>query len=181
MRIAPLALATTFLAGCVIDELREDEVGDAPWCDGTRRWPRHYGELEDELLDALNAVRVRSGLCDDVMQPPAGTVEPQPELRCAARRHATFLAMEDAVGHQGRDGTMPEERVGHAGYEGLVLHELIARDYIEAQDVLAAWLENPTHCQSLYRRRIEHVGIGHSRNATGDTTAWVMVTGSERQ
>jgi uncharacterized protein YkwD len=181
MRIAPLALFVSMLpAGCVIDELREDDVGDAPYCDAAAQWPTHYAELEDELLDVLNAIRVRSGQCGDVMQSPASILDMQPQLRCAARHHATFLATQDAVGHQGHDDTTPAHRVGYAGYEGLAQHELIARDFTDPAEVIEAWLANPEHCRSLYRRGVEHVGIGHSRNAAGDTTAWVVLTGRDR-
>lgn len=184
MRSAPIALfmllLPSFGGACVIDVLREDDVGEAPYCDGARQWPADYAELEDDLLDALNVVRVRSGQCGDAMQSPASVVEMQPELRCAARHHATFLAQRDRLGHEGRDGSTEVHRVGNAGYEGFPEHELIARDFTDAEEVIEAWLGNPEHCRALYRRGIEHVGIGHSRNADGDKTAWVVVTGRDR-
>ena len=183
MRIAPPALVLLALSlhpACVIDELREDEVGDAAWCDSARRWPTESAELEDELFAALNAVRVRSGRCGGVDQDPAGAVQWSPELRCAARRHATFLAQRNATGHEGSGGSMPWQRVGFAEYEGFVMHELIARDFVDPDDVIQAWLDNPEHCRPFYRRPIEHVGIGHSRSANGDRTAWVVLTGRNR-
>lgn len=184
MRIAPsaLPLLAVFSAGsgCGIDDLRDDEVGDAPFCDAARRWPTEYAELEDELLEALDALRVRGGQCGDTKQEQTVSIVMQPQLRCAARVHATFLAEQQALTHQGDDGTSTVERIGLSGYAGFPEHELLAADFLDAEETLQAWLEDPPQCSALFDQSVEHVGIGHSRSASGDATGWVLLTGRER-
>lgn len=180
MRIALLALSMLGGTGCVIDELREDDVGDSPFCLGAQRWPYELADREDALLDLLNAVRAVGGSCDGTQQQPTFALEFAPELRCAARLHATYVARTEQLTHEGQDGTSAVERVGLAGYPGIAEHELLAADFVDAEAVLQAWLDVPQHCVALFDRSIEHVGIGVSRNADESSTGWVLVTGRNR-
>jgi uncharacterized protein YkwD len=167
-------------SACVIDEVGDDEVGEALACEAARRWPRAYAAEEDRLLELVNDQRSRGGECDGVTRNPVADVETSPELRCAARLHATDLSLGTTLGHEGSDGSTTLTRVGRADYPGLVRHELLASDFEDAAPVLHAWLGSPPHCNAIFDRRIVEIGIGHSATIDGDSTAWVVLTGEPR-
>jgi uncharacterized protein YkwD len=168
-------------SGCVIDELREDDVGSAPLCEAAQAWPTGYAELEDELFDEIGDLREIGGMCDGDARNPVARLDASPELRCAARIHATDLAANvGGLQHDGSDGSSPLSRANLAGYPGLVRHELLAADYVDAPSVVAAWLASTAHCNALYDKGIAEGAIGHSRDADGGRIAWVLLTGELR-
>jgi len=172
-----VALATP---GCVIDEVADYEVGDAPFCEAASPWPREYGDFEDTLLEGIDTVRRQGRTCGDTRHNPVATPQPSPELRCAARVQATWLAEHDGLTHDGFDDTTPLSRAALAGYRGALRYELLARDYAGPGATLTAWLEDENHCSALFDRAIVDVGIGHSRNADGDAYGWVVLLGEQR-
>jgi uncharacterized protein YkwD len=179
---ARLALCLVVAApGCVIDELREDDVGDAPMCAAAQAWPSDYAELEDALFDAIGDVREVGGVCGEEPSDPVARLLSSPELRCAARIHATDLAATlGELQHQGSDGSSPLSRANLAGYPGIVRHELLAADFVDAEAVLATWLASGPHCTALFDKGIAEGAIGHSRDHDGGRTAWVLLTGELR-
>ncbi len=185
------AAAPRFLAGalaallgtssCVIDELRDDDVGDAPACEAARRWPETFGAREDVLFEEIVELRRRGGTCGDAKLNPLPTIEISPELRCAARLHATHLAEAGTLSHEGRDGSSPLHRVTLAGYDGVPIHELLAGDFDDPLEVLQAWRDHPETCRVFHDSRVDEVGIGHAESASGDAAAWVLLTGERRE
>jgi uncharacterized protein YkwD len=167
-------------SGCVIDELRDDDVGDAPMCAAAQSWPHAYAELEDALFDIIGDGREVGGFCGGEPVNPVARLELSPELRCAARIHATDLAVHGALVHEGSDGSSPLSRANLAGYPGLVRHELLAADYTTALSVAVGWGEDAVHCRALFDKGIAEGAIGHSRDEHGGRTAWVLLTGELR-
>lgn len=175
------ALLLPMVPGCVIDELREDEVGDAPACDAARRWPETYAAREDILLEEITELRRRGGECGKSTFNPLPDIVLNPELHCAARVHATHLADRAALSHEGLDGSSPLARVTAAGYDGVPIHELVAGDYQDPFAVLEAWREDPDTCRVFHDPRIDEIGIGHAESPSGDAAAWVLLTGERRE
>lgn len=174
------ALATASLPSCVIAEVQDYEVGDAPFCDAASPWPGEYGDLEDAMLDRIDLIRRQGRTCGDVRHNPVATPDVAPELRCAARVHATWLAEHDGLSHDGLDDTSALSRAALAGYRGALRYELLARDFAGPGATLAAWLEDDDHCSALFDRAIVDIGVGHSRSATGDGAGWVLLLGEQR-
>jgi uncharacterized protein YkwD len=166
--------------GCIIDELREDEVGDAEACEAAVRWPHAYGDREDILFDLINDTRARGGMCGEATRNPVSAVAMSPELRCAARIHATDLSERGRLSHEGSDGSTTLGRVDRAGYLGLPKHEVLGADFDDPELLLDAWLANPAHCEAIFDPKIDEIGIGHAETFDGDATAWVLLTGQER-
>lgn len=112
---------------------------------------------------------------------PTAVLEVAPELRCAARLHASDLAEDLAEGgdlsHAGVQGSSPQQRMQEAGYAAIPVHELLAGDFEDPGQVLEAWLALPEYCEALYDPAIDDVGVGHGISASGEATAWVLVTG----
>lgn len=179
------------------DELARSDVGDAPYCENVALWPSISIELEDELLEAVDRARIEGLPCPeeeeeesgssgesgtDSESPPAGTspvlpLDLVPELRCAARVRALDLI-------NGADETPDPlstyERLVLAGYTELARHEVLAFDFVDADEVIEAWLSSPVHCTAILDRFIDDVGAGYARSSRGDDIAWVLVTGERR-
>jgi uncharacterized protein YkwD len=175
-----VVLALLGPAACIIDELREDDVGDAEACEAAMRWPRPYAEREDILFELINDTRARGGECGGAGRNPVADVELSPELRCAARVHATDLSEHGTLSHDGSDGSTTLTRVDRAEYLGLPRSEVLAADFDDPQAVLDAWLSNPAHCDALFEAQIDEIGIGYAETFRGDTSAWVLLTGQQR-
>ncbi len=180
-RVAPLALGLfTCGFGCVIDELREDDVGDAPACDAASRWPHDWADREDALVEAINDARAAGGMCGDRSLNPAPDLAPAPELRCAARRHAVDQAYAGTLDHQGTDDSTTLSRVDLAQYPGVPSFELLAGDFLDPDAVVQAWLGSPDECRGLLDGSAEELGVGFARSQDGSTTAWVLLVGELR-
>lgn len=173
--------AAVLLAGCVIDVVGEDEVGDAPGCEAARRWPHVYADREEVLFDLVNDARAVGGMCGDQAESPVPGLDLAPALRCAARVHAVDLADNEMLSHTGSDGSSQFDRIDRAQYPEIPKAELLAADFTDPAEVLEAWLDDPVSCAVLYDTRITEVGIGHAENADGDATGWVLWTGETRQ
>ncbi|HWB81959.1 MAG TPA: CAP domain-containing protein [Nannocystaceae bacterium] len=178
MRTALLAAALA--SACVIDELDEADVGDEPFCDAARQWPEAYAALETALAARIDRARRRGTDCGETAHNPIGELELVPELHCAARLHATYIAEHSGLSHEGMDHTTPLARTNLAGYDGLLRYELLARDFTASQALLDAWLADQQQCDALLDTKIVEIGVGHSRNEKGDATGWVVVLGERR-
>jgi hypothetical protein len=197
-----IGLVACAACGSNRDELARSDVGEAPYCESVALWPSISIELEDELLQSVQSARVDGLPCPEEEDtgtggesgadgepgtggesPPAGTspglpLTPTPELRCAARMRALDLigGADDEP-----DPLATFERLVLAGYTGLPRHEALAFDFVDADDVLQAWLDSPQHCTAILDRFIDDVGAGYARSSRGDDIAWVLVTGERRE
>lgn len=180
MRLLPIVAVALTAGGCVIDELRDDDVGDAPVCDAAERWPRVFAEREDVLIFLVEELRERGGECNKVRRNPVPALVHVPELRCAARIHAAQLSARGVLQHN-VGSTTPAIRASLAGYEGIPKHELLAGDFQDAELVLEAWLAEQDPCLALYDNLVDDFGVGYAENPDGDATAWVLVIGEERE
>lgn len=165
---------------CVIAEVEDYDVGEAAWCEGATPWPGDLGDLEDALFERVVAVRRSGRDCGETRFNPVFAPDLSPELRCAARVHATWLAENEGTGHIGFDDTSALTRATFAAYRGALRYELVARDYAGPGAALAGWLDEPSHCAALLDRGVDEIGIGHSRNAEGTATGWVLLLGEAR-
>ncbi|MEM6295605.1 MAG: CAP domain-containing protein, partial [Myxococcota bacterium] len=181
LRVASVAFGLLACSsGCVIDELREDDVGDAPACDAASRWPHDWGSREDALIEAINDARAAGGMCGDRSLNPAPDLTLAPELRCASRRHAVDQAYAGTLDHEGTDDSTTLSRVDLAQYPGVPSFELLAGDFLDPEAVVEAWLDSPAECLGLLDGSAEELGVGFARSQDGSTTAWVLLIGELR-
>ncbi|MCA9649730.1 MAG: CAP domain-containing protein [Myxococcales bacterium] len=178
-----LALSALLSIGCGVDPLVDAEMGDAPRCVEVDRWPAASAEAEDELLDAIDALRQGGAECGGEALDGVGPLELQPELHCAARLHAGDLIRhpELEVDHAGSDGSTPLSRANAADYDGIARQELLAGDFRDADALVSAWLDSEPHCRALLDDTLGHVGIAQAQTRRGDRIVWVVVTGQERR
>ncbi len=109
------------------------------------------GDLEQELIDLINAERVAQGL------PP---LERDERLMEAARRHSQDMANTLKCSHIGDDGSDPFERIDDAGYPLGSASEVIACGYQTAPDTLRVWKQSSSHWAILTNPNMEHIGCG---------------------
>ena len=171
--------------GCGLADLEPSEVGESRACVSASQWPSDLVVLEDELRLAIADVRDEGRLCpdDDPDAMPQGVVELMdvPELRCAARVHATDQARAGTLVHEGFGGSTPFSRVNVAGYDGIVRHELLAANIVDPLEVLETWLAEQQHCAALVDKNLDHIGIGLSQDDGEGRLVWVVVTGQIRE
>lgn len=146
-----------------------DSVGaDAPAAeaDGSVPW--------SEMLDAVNAARVRGQTCGETRYAPAPPLVWNGRLEAAAAQHTGDMAARDFFGHEGSDGSRPGDRATRAGYPWRVVGENIARYQTTVPEVVGDWVESPGHCRTLMDPRFTEMG------AASDAGFWTQLFGLAR-
>jgi uncharacterized protein YkwD len=115
------------------------------------------------VVELVNAERAQYGL------PP---LRWESRLASAAAAYATYLADTGLFSHFEDDGTGVVQRDEAYGYlDWSFLGENLARDKATPEEVVAAWLQSPTHRANLLAIEACHVGIGRT------TSYWAMEIG----
>lgn len=183
--VGPVSWGTSLLllVGCGIDEYTVLDLGDAPRCAEVDRWPVASANAEDELLDAIDALRRTGTECGGETIDGVGPLEALPTLHCAARLHAGDLLRhpELAVDHAGSDGSTALSRANASGYDGITRQELLAGDFQGVDALLEAWIDSEAHCRALLDDSLDHLGVAQAQTREGDRIVWVVVTGQERR
>lgn len=123
------------------------------------------------MLDAINLLRGDRGL---------PTLRPEPRLYATAEAHALDLLRHGLQGHEGSDGSLPQDRATRAGYPWILIGENVATGFGSASAVVAGWMASPPHRANLLTPDLREVGIA---NQPGEGTAgpvWVLVLGRRR-
>jgi uncharacterized protein YkwD len=115
--------------------------------------------LEDQLRGLLNQVRDQVG-CDKLRE--------DGHLTEAARGHSQDMARKGFVGHQGSDGSSPDDRMRKAGYHKPRAED-IGSGYPSARAALDAWAADPRQRAPLADCDLKAVGIGVAADRTGVT------------
>ena len=151
------------LAGCTTPD-PGDEYEDIPtWCDPTREWSDVSRTLEDDVRLLINEYRSGGAKCGGETFAPAAPLSMAPKLRCAARMHSADMAALDYYGHESPDGEDLENRLALAEYEHWSAVEALARQSEDAEDIVAAWLANPSECRKIMSPEYDELGVGFVR------------------
>jgi uncharacterized protein YkwD len=101
------------------------------------------------MLDLVNAVRKKGCQCGDKYFPSTGPVVWNDLLEQAAFKHSNDMSKNDFFSHVSTDGTSGGERLDAIGYKWIAFGENIGMGYEDEKQVVAAWVQSPTHCQNL--------------------------------
>lgn len=177
-----LALALFTSGGCGgFEDPVFDDMGPAAHCAAFDTWERAWSEAEVDMAQAISSARGAGGDCgEQSFGANAPLVTMVPELRCAARQHASDLRRRGTLDHYGKDGRSPVDRIYAAEYPGIPRGQLIARGDLDTQAVLSAWLSDPEQCAALLDRELDEVGVGVRVKAAGDVPYWVVTLGTRR-
>lgn len=111
------------------------------------------------VLDLVNQTRVTRRSCGNKAFNATQTVRWNDLLADVSRLHSNEMARFNYLSHYGRDGSTPAKRVERAGYRYRVTGENIAAGQISPEDVVAGWINSPTHCANLMNPAFTEMGV----------------------
>ena len=111
----------------------------------------------------------------------AGPVTWDPTLARAALNHSVDMATKDYVSHKGPNGKEVSNRVEEVGYSWLTVGENISAGREDSNEVVAAWLQSPEHCEIIMNQSFTEIGGACFHNKdTKYKTFWTVVFGSPK-
>lgn len=104
----------------------------------------------EDLIDLTNQKRQDNGLAQ---------LEINPNLTSAAMQKAADMINKDYWAHTSPEGRTPWTFFKEVDYQYLYAGENLARDFLDPQSVINAWMKSPTHRDNILSRRYQDVGI----------------------
>jgi len=136
------------------------------------KYPPANRAYELEVLRLVNEQRAAAGLWP-LIEDPA--------LTQAARRHAMDMAVNNAIGHTGSDGSTHFQRMLEEGFAGTPWTEAAGWGYTSPEHVVRGWMDSPAgHRYVILDRTSNYIGMGVYPIAAGayaGTSAWVITLG----
>lgn len=118
------------------------------------------------IVRLTNAERVRAGLAP---------LQENPLLQRAAVLKAQHMLTHNYFDHVSPDGLSPWVWFDRTGYHYEFAGENLAIDFVEAEDVVTAWMRSPGHRRNLLSDRYKETGIAAATGEFGGRTATVIV------
>ena len=130
--------------------------------------PADASALVSEVITRTNAERLAAGC-------PALSVDAN--LTLAAQLHSEDMARQNYFAHDSLDGRSPFDRIAQAGYLYSEAAENIAAGQRTPADVVAGWMNSPTHRANILNCSLTQIGVGY---ATGGDygSYWVQDFGA---
>ncbi len=120
------------------------------------------------VLQLTNEARSQARRCGRKKFPATTPLQQVADLDHAALAHAREMAAHSYLGHQSRDGSMPDDRATRAGYVWSAVAENVAAGQPSAEEVVNTWLESPGHCANLMDPRYTDTGIAFAVDKASD-------------
>ncbi len=140
-----------------------------------------FDVTKEKMLRLINRARASSRNCGYKIFTPVGEVIWNPTLARAALSHSVDMAKGDFVTHKGSGGAHVSTRVEEVGYEWMSVGENISAGRENSEEVVAAWLRSPDHCEIIMRGNFTEIGGACFHNKdTKYKTFWTVVFGSPK-
>lgn len=126
------------------------------------------------IVELVNLRRKEAGL---------GPVKINVTLTACAQQYSQVQAAQGAINHTGPDGSNPGQRLTRCGYTWKHYGENLAAGYINADEVMTAWMNSPGHRKNIMNGKLKEIGIGfaHRDNDPGQYyDYYVMELGTRR-
>lgn len=143
-------------------------------CAACRKETPAAGNIEDEMLAAVNAIRATGCTCGATYMPPVQPLKWNDTLARAALAYARDMSANNYFSHISPLGTSPIQRAMALGYTGDYVTENIARGFSSLQSVMQGWQKSENHCKAMMDPLQTHMG------AANVNTYWVQEFGSSR-
>lgn len=144
---------------------------------GLGEW-RHAGE---QVLRLANAVRAQPRTCGTRRYDAAPPLRWAGELGVAAFVHSRDMATRSYFDHRAPNGSQVDARARRQGYNWRRVGENIAAGQGSPQQVMAAWLASPLHCENIMNRDFAEMGAAYAVNEnSGSVIYWTQVFGTRR-
>lgn len=138
-----------------------------------------FDVTREKMIFLINRARARSRNCGYKIFTPAGAVTWNPTLARAALDHSVDMATGNFVSHEGADGGHVADRVEEVDYEWTSVGENISAGRESSEEVVAAWLRSPVHCENVMRASFTEIGGACFHNKdTNYKTFWTVVFAS---
>lgn len=125
----------------------------------------------DQVIDLTNQKRLEQGL------PP---LKVSPVLNQVAQRKANDMFTVGYWAHTSPTGRDPWSFFREVGYDYLYAGENLARDFMDSESVVTAWMNSPTHRDNIINNHYQEIGLAVvNGNLDGvETTLVVQVFGT---
>lgn len=117
--------------------------------------PRLNAQMQ-RIVDLVNLRRKEAGL---------GAVTVNTTLISCAQQYSAVQAGQGAISHTGPDGSNPGQRLTRCGYNWRSYGENLAAGYVDADEVMAAWMQSPSHRKNILSPRLKEIGLGYTHRA----------------
>ena len=156
-RAADYSHALCAIAACVLTLFPADDA---------RAQTEFATEVEQRVIALTNEMRAKNG---------AQPLQAESRLTDAARAFAGYVAATGKLEHDA-DGTTPPERLKKRGYGYCLIAENIAMEYSStgftperlSRNFVEGWLASPTHRGNMLEPNLTEIGVGVSRNKSGE-------------
>lgn len=174
-RLIIISAALLLLYGCgTSNEIGYVLANDSYRCEG-------FDVTKERMSSLINRARAGSRNCGYKIFTPVDPVTWNPTLARAALAHSTDMATKDFVSHKGSDGNSVVDRVALVEYRWSSVGENISAGRESSQEVVAAWLRSPVHCENIMHRSYTEMGAAcfHNKDAKF-RTFWTVVFASPK-
>jgi uncharacterized protein YkwD len=167
-----------------VDEppVMSDEVPAIDYCADVADWDPMWSQWEEEVLLIVNENRAAGANCGEAGDfEPAGPLEMDPALRCAARVHSLDMYESGFFDHTNLEGQDPFDRMELAGFSGGSMGENIAQGYGDPAEVMEGWMDSDGHCSNIMGADYTLIGVGYypgDEGGFGDSNYWTQTFGS---
>ena len=142
---------------------------------------RDWRHAADEVLRLTNSARARPRTCGTRRFDAARPLRWADQLGAAALVHSRDMAARNYFAHRAPDGSEVDARAKRQGYNWRTVGENIAAGQGSAEQVVAAWLASPPHCENIMKPAFAEMGAAYAVNERSESTVyWTQVFGTRR-
>lgn len=105
----------------------------------------------------------------------ASPLVPDAKLMEAAKWHATWMAENNIMSHNGEHGSTFWQRVLHTGYAPASGGENIAAGYNTPTSVFKGWMSSPGHRRNILSTSFTQIGMGDAVHPRSGKRFWCVV------
>jgi len=117
------------------------------------------------LINLTNKERIKAGI---------PILYPNYKLSVAAQNKANDMIQKGYWEHF-HNGKAPWDWMREAGYEFSAAGENLAIDFLEAEPLIKAWMDSPTHRQNILNANFREIGIGIAKGYFKDHNTIIVV------
>ena len=148
-------------------------------------WVQIFAHAQPSVLGYASAITLDGILADTNHQRQLqglSTLRLDPQLSQAAAAKAQDMFARDYWAHITPTGQPPWSFITQAGYPYLYAGENLARDFMESQAVVDAWMASPSHRDNLLSKNYDDIGLAivNGNLAGSETTLVVQMFGARK-
>lgn len=108
------------------------------------------------VVELVNQRRAEAGLAP---------VTVNVSLMSCAQQYSEVQSMQAGISHTGPDGSNPGQRLTRCGYRWRYYGEDLAAGFNNADAVMNAWMNSPSHRKVIMNPKYKEIGLGYAYRA----------------